>query len=150
MNYYPFGLKHRGYNNVTSANGNALGQKNKMFQGQMLDDELNLNWFAFKWRNYDASLSRFHNIDPLADEYSYQSPYNFSENRVIDGVELEGLEYVSAKDARLEVRSNSAIHIKKENWSWFFRNNLEAANNDPKYWGYTNGFKDQGVIPFLN
>jgi AcrR family transcriptional regulator len=34
-------------------------------------------------------------IDPLAEEYSYQSPYNFSENRVIDGIELEGLERLS-------------------------------------------------------
>lgn len=33
-------------------------------------------------------------IDPLAEDYSYQSPYNFSENRVIDGIELEGLEFV--------------------------------------------------------
>lgn len=38
------------------------------------------------------------NIDPLAEEYSYQSPYNFAENRVIDGRELEGLEWVDAKN----------------------------------------------------
>ncbi len=31
----------------------------------------------------------------MAEEYSYQSPYNFSENRVIDGIELEGLERLS-------------------------------------------------------
>lgn len=41
------------------------------------------------------ALARFHNIDPLAQEYAYQSPYNFSENRVIDGVELEGAERLS-------------------------------------------------------
>lgn len=34
-------------------------------------------------------------MDPLAEEYAYQSPYNFSENRVIDGVELEGAERLS-------------------------------------------------------
>jgi len=31
----------------------------------------------------------------LSHDYRYQSPYNFCENRVIDGRELEGLEYVS-------------------------------------------------------
>lgn len=31
-------------------------------------------------------------IDPLADKYAYQSPYNFSENFVINSRELEGLE----------------------------------------------------------
>ena len=34
-------------------------------------------------------------IDPLADDYNWQTPYAFSENRVIDGFELEGLERVS-------------------------------------------------------
>jgi len=36
------------------------------------------------------------NIDPLAEDYVYNSPYNFSENRVIDGIELEGLEWTDA------------------------------------------------------
>jgi hypothetical protein len=31
-------------------------------------------------------------IDPLSEKYAHQSHYNFSENRVIDGRELEGLE----------------------------------------------------------
>lgn len=39
-------------------------------------------------------VGRFFNIDPLSEKYSYQSHYNFSENRVIDGKELEGLEWV--------------------------------------------------------
>ena len=95
MNYYPFGLKHKGYNNVISSNGNSLGNKIKTFQGQELHDELGLNWIEFKYRFYNPALARFHNIDPLAQEYAYQSPYNFSENRVIDGVELEGAERLS-------------------------------------------------------
>ncbi len=33
-------------------------------------------------------------IDPLSEKYAHQSHYNFSENRVIDGLELEGLEVV--------------------------------------------------------
>ena len=36
------------------------------------------------------------NIDRLAEDYSYQSPYNFAENRVVDGRELEGLEWRSS------------------------------------------------------
>jgi RHS repeat-associated protein len=89
-NYYPFGLKHKGYNNVTNG-GNSTAQK-KGFQDQMLDDELGLNWNTFKYRNYDPSLARFHNIDPLAEDYYYNSPYAFSENKVIQYNELEGLE----------------------------------------------------------
>lgn len=94
-NYYPFGLQHAGYNNVVNVNINETAQKIKTFQGQELVNDVGLNWHLFKWRNYDASLARFHNIDPLAEDYSYQSPYNFSENRLIDGVELEGMEYLT-------------------------------------------------------
>ena len=90
-NYYPFGLKHKGYNNVVSSNGNSVAQK-KGFQDQMLDDDLGLNWNTFKYRNYDPSLARFHNIDPLAEDYYYNSTYAFSENKVIQYNELEGLE----------------------------------------------------------
>lgn len=39
-------------------------------------------------------VGRFFNVDPLSEKYAYQSHYNFSENRVIDAVELEGLEAV--------------------------------------------------------
>ena len=37
-------------------------------------------------------VGRFFNVDPLAEDYAYQSPYNFAENQVIAFVELEGLE----------------------------------------------------------
>ena len=90
-NYYPFGLEHKGYNNVVNGTENNY----KTFQGQEINKELGLNWISFKYRNYDPAIGRFFNVDPLAQEYAYQSPYNFSENRVIDGVELEGAERLS-------------------------------------------------------
>ena len=88
-NYYPFGLKHSGYN----ADNFQPGYKYK-YQGQERQDELSLNWDSFKWRNYDYAIGRFMSIDPLSEKYAYNSPYAFSENRVIDGRELEGLEWV--------------------------------------------------------
>lgn len=66
------------------------------FQGQEKDDEIkgrtgtSLN---YKFRMHDPRIGRFLSIDPLAPDYPHNSPYAFSENRVIDGVELEGLEY---------------------------------------------------------
>src|SRR5690606_33137276 len=68
------------------------------FQGQERQDELGLNWDSFKWRNSSPDLGRFWVIDPLAEKYVHNSPYAFSENRVIDAVELEGLEAVKTKD----------------------------------------------------
>jgi hypothetical protein len=39
---------------------------------------------------HDPRIGRFFAIDPLSYNYPHNSPYSFSENRVIDAVELEG------------------------------------------------------------
>jgi len=107
--YYPFGLKHQNYNSEeflfdkkdsnlqlrAPVGGQILPYQYK-YQGQERQDELGLNWDSFKYRNYDYAIGRFMNLDPLAEDYSYQSPYNFAENRVVDGRELEGLEWKSS------------------------------------------------------
>ena len=40
------------------------------------------------------SVQRFLSVDPLTSSYPWNSPYAFCENRVIDGIELEGLERI--------------------------------------------------------
>ena len=61
------------------------------FQAQEEDKETKL--VNYKYRMHDPKVGRFFSVDPLASEYPHNSPYAFSENRVIDGIELEGLEY---------------------------------------------------------
>ena len=41
---------------------------------------------------HDPRIGRFFAVDPLSGMYPYNSPYAFSENRVIDAIELEGME----------------------------------------------------------
>ena len=41
---------------------------------------------------YDPRIGRFFAEDPLVSDYAWNSPYAFSENRVLDAIELEGLE----------------------------------------------------------
>ena len=86
-NYYPFGMKHSGYNS-----GNLQVNYKYKYQGQERQDELGLNWDSFKYRNYDYSIGRFMSIDPLAEDYVYNSTYAFQENKMGMGTELEGLE----------------------------------------------------------
>jgi len=88
--YYPFGLEFGGggLNTTTTLSPKYF----YTFQGQEKQEET--GWNSFKWRNYDPSTGRFFNIDPLAEDYAYQSPYNFSENAVVNARELEGLEKV--------------------------------------------------------
>src|SRR5690606_10215919 len=97
--YYPFGLTMAGISSKALAFGEPKNKENT-FQNQRFDDELGLNWVQFKWRNHDPQIGRFIEIDPLSDKYVYNSTYAFSENKVTNHVELEGLESVSAGDAK--------------------------------------------------
>ena len=89
--YYPFGLKHQGYNNNINPLGNSNAQKWK-YQGQELTEDLGLNTYEFKYRMHDPAIGRFWQIDPLAEDYMYNSTYAFQENKLGIGIELEGLE----------------------------------------------------------
>jgi RHS repeat-associated protein len=73
------------------------------FQNQEVDSEVKGegNSVNYKYRMHDPRLGRFFTVDPLAVSYPHNSPYAFSENRVLDAVELEGLEA-----ARLVLPSN--------------------------------------------
>lgn len=64
------------------------------FQGQEKDDEVKGegNSINYKYRMHDPRIGRFFAVDPLSGDYPYYSPYAFSGNRVLDAVELEGLE----------------------------------------------------------
>lgn len=70
------------------------------FQGQEHVDDLGLGWDSFKWRNHQPDIGRFFNVDPLAEKYLYNSPYAFSENKVVAHVEIEGLEAEWADKAK--------------------------------------------------
>jgi RHS repeat-associated protein len=63
------------------------------FQGQEEDWELLEGAVSFKYRVEDARLGRFFSVDPLTSKYPWNSNYAFSENRLIDGIDLEGLEF---------------------------------------------------------
>ena len=69
------------------------------FQGQEMDNELKGegNSVNYTFRMHDPRVGRFFARDPLFKSYPWNSDYAFSENRVIDGVELEGLEFVISK-----------------------------------------------------
>ena len=64
------------------------------FQGQEHDDEVkgDGNSVNYKYRMHDPRVGRFFVIDPLAKKYPWYTPYQFSGNKVIHLIELEGLE----------------------------------------------------------
>jgi len=84
--YYPYGML---LDNRNGSNGYRFG-----FQGQEKDDKVkgNYNSINYKYRVHDPRLGRFFAVDPLSSKYPHNSTYAFSENNVIDAIELEGLE----------------------------------------------------------
>ena len=59
-----------------------------------MDDEIKGegNSLNYTFRMHDPRVGRFFAVDPLEKSYPWNSPYAFSENRVIDCIELEGAE----------------------------------------------------------
>ncbi len=49
-----------------------------------------LNLYHFQYRNYDAQLGRWHNVDAFADKYSSFSSYHFSGNNPVMNKEHDG------------------------------------------------------------
>lgn len=94
-NFYPFGLEFN--ENIVPVNSITQNYR-RSTQGQEKQEDT--KWSSFKWRNYDPTIGRFFNVDPLAESYPTWSTYAFSGNRVVDSRELEGLEPVSAKRAQ--------------------------------------------------
>jgi len=90
IDYCPFGILIQVQNRKSEVYPSG-------FNGQEKDDEIKGvgNSLEFKFRDYDSRIGRFISIDPLFKVYPWNSTYAFAENRVIDGVDLEGKEYYS-------------------------------------------------------
>src|SRR5690554_5703446 len=87
-NYYPFGLKHNGYNNISPPNSVYKYKYN----GKELQDELGLNVYDFGARNYMPDLGRWANIDPLAEQSRRWTPYNYAYNNPVYFIDPDGMQ----------------------------------------------------------
>jgi RHS repeat-associated protein len=85
-NYYPFGLKHKGYNNVVVSEN-----KYQTFNGKEFEESLGLNVVEMDWRQYEPSLGRFYNPDRLAALVPSLTPYRFGYNNPILWSDPSGL-----------------------------------------------------------
>jgi len=84
-NFYPFGLKHKGYNFVVNGRDHKYGFGNKEEQ-----DELGLGWIDITARNYDPALGRWMNLDPLAEAMRRHSPYNYAFDNPVYFIDPDG------------------------------------------------------------
>jgi RHS repeat-associated protein len=85
--YYPFGMTFGGswYNDAAAAKYKYL------YNGKELNEEFGLNLSDYGARWYDASIARFWNSDPLADIFSFQTPYAYAANRPVNMIDFMGM-----------------------------------------------------------
>ncbi|AWX45125.1 Mannan endo-1,4-beta-mannosidase [Flagellimonas maritima] len=78
-NYYPFGLEHKGYNNVINGTENNY----MTYVGKEKNESLGLNLLEMDWRQYDPSIGRFIGIDAMAESFESFTPYHYANNSPI-------------------------------------------------------------------
>lgn len=78
-NYYPFGLTHKGYNDVTSGGNNTA--QNWKFNGVEQNNDLNFGIYDTPLRQYDPTIGRWNLQDPVT-HFDY-SPYSAFDNNPI-------------------------------------------------------------------
>lgn len=75
------------------------------FNGKEVDNDVSGqgNQYDYGFRIYNPRLGRFLSVDPLSSEYSMLTPYQFASNRPIDGIDLDGLEYLSSNESKISI-----------------------------------------------
>ena len=74
--------------------GGLFGNSNNVqpfkYNGKELDTKKGLNWYDYGARQYDAALSRWLAIDPLAEKDYLNSPYSYCGNNPIIRIDQDG------------------------------------------------------------
>ena len=124
-NYYPFGLKHKGYNDNINGIDHPYG-----YNGIEETNELGLNILEMDMRQYDPAIARWTSIDPVT--HHTMSTYNAFDNNPVFWADPSGANAVNRYGA---ITSDSGAII----WGGFgseqFDNDEDDENDssdDPK------------------
>ena len=82
--YYPFGLTLQ-----TNERPNVTANKHK-YQGIELEGSFGLETYETDFRGLDPQIGRWRQIDPYADDFSYQSPYVSMDNNPANNTDPDG------------------------------------------------------------
>ncbi len=79
--------------------------------GEVLQDEMDLNWLDYGARFYDPVLGRWHSVDPLAEKHPNQSPYLFCNGNPIIYMDPDGRDgVITIKGGQINITSNIYLY----------------------------------------
>ncbi|MEP5341068.1 MAG: RHS repeat-associated core domain-containing protein, partial [Algibacter sp.] len=101
-NYYPFGLKHKGYNNAPVTN-----HKYELYNGVEFEESLGLNLYEMDLRQYDPAIARWISVDPVT-HYS-ASTYNAFDNNPVFFADPSGADSIYNFDTKQYVIDGTVV-----------------------------------------
>ena len=107
--YYPFG----------GLFANSTIQPFK-YNGKEFDSKNGLNWYDYGARHYDATLGRWHVVDPSAENYLPFSPYTYCANNPELFIDLNGRDWFYYKKEGSE----------EATWNWHDGNKYDTGVKD--------------------
>jgi len=113
-NYYPFGMKHEGYNGSA---GNPSYQYK--YNGKELQTESGM--YDYGARFYMADIGRWGVVDELAEKFNRHSPYNYVVNDPINGIDSDGRDVIFLADSKaVPVAGHGAVIVGNERDGWYY------------------------------
>mgnify|MGYP000689262523 CR=1 FL=1 len=158
--YYPFGLKHSGYNSdkmMYSKEGSTVKIKpvpplfvtsySEKYNGQSWETDLGINITAMDYRQYDNALGRFYGVDVLAELMPSITPNHFGFNNpvfwsdpsgLISQKSIQSMWDNSAENASTTWYNDGADNFDKEDGSG-------SVNRDGDYFEYSEALPNVNV-----
>ena len=128
-NYYPFGLAHKGYNEHVSSTNKGEDYK---FNGKEHQNEFGINFTDYGWRNYMSDIGRWISPDPLTEEFSDWSPYNYGMNNPVRYIDVDGLYSTEEWKKDNGITDDDLIKVDwvaKKDGSIVWEDNVTSAND---------------------
>jgi RHS repeat-associated protein len=111
--YYAFGLKISGISSKKLGDaGEGKLKNNYLYNGkELLDEDADLGWLDYGFREYDPQIGRFVEMDPLTDDYPFLSQYNYAGNDPVTNIDVDGLFGAIASTADVGIQLKEVVIV---------------------------------------
>lgn len=104
--YYPFGLEMEGpWITPNYGTSNPYTYNNKEWV-----ETMELNWFNYGARWHDPAVARWWSLDPLAEKFYSQTPYNYTFNNPVKYIDPMGMAPIGIYDWRAHKSGGKGIY----------------------------------------